>query len=594
MSSCHNKPAKAAKKPNLALCLRLLREVHPYRAGLCLILLLSFLAAPVALLTPVPLKIAVDSGLGNTPLPEVLTAILPSSLADSRLDVILISALLVILVMLLNQAQWMTCYLLGAMVGQRMVIAFRSKLFRHVQRLSFAFHDQRGSADSTYRIQWDAAAIRYVTIDVGIPFLSSTVTLAAMLYVTFKVNWQLGLVALSVSPLMIVIALFFHPRLRRNAREFKERESAAFAVIPETLGALRVVKAFAQEDRERDRFIGQSHASLKAQIRCILTECSMGMLVGLTIATGTAAVLYLGASQVLSGRLTMGELILILGYITQLYPQLRAISNTAATMQSHLASAERALSLLDEPDDVPTKPNAQRIVRARGEVRFESVSFGYPDGPKVLSNVNLDIPPGSRVGIVGRTGSGKTSMVSLLMRFFDVTGGAIYLDGVDLRDYQLADLRRQFSIVLQDPVLFSTTIKENIAYGRPDASEREIVESAKAAHAHDFITKLPDGYETRVGERGMTLSGGERQRISLARAFLANAPILILDEPTSSVDVKTEGLIMDALGRLMEGRTTFMIAHRLSTLNKCDFSVTLSEGKLETNKPTSPLTLVGA
>lgn len=565
---------------DLALCVRLFREARPYYAGMCLYFLISLMSAPVALLTPVPLKIAVDSGLGDTPLPHVLTRFLPAFLTGSPLNVILLSAILVVLTRLLAQLQSAANSLTRTMISERMVLDFRAKLFRHVQRLSFAFHDRRGSSDSTYRILWDAASIQYITIDGVIPFVSSVVTLGAMITVTFAVNWQLGLVALAVSPLLVGVALFFRPRLRHGAKHMKKLESAAFAVIPETLGALRVVKAFGQEDQEQDRFVGRARASLKAKIRYMITECGMGLLIAATTAAGTAMVLYVGAWQVLEGNLTLGELILVMGYLSQLYGPLKAISNKAATMQSQLASAERALSLLDEPFDVPEKPEALPIGRARGQIRFEEVTFRYQDCKDVFSDVSLDIKPGTRVGIAGRTGAGKTTLVSLLMRFYDVSKGAIHLDGVDLRDYRLADLRRQFSIVLQDPVLFSTTIRENIAYGRPEASDEEIVAAAKTANAHDFITNLKDGYDTVVGERGMRLSGGERQRISLARAFLTDAPILILDEPTSSVDVKTEGVIMEALSRLMENRTTFMIAHRLSTLEACNFSVCLQDGKL--------------
>jgi len=566
---------------DLALCLRLLREARPYYGGMCLYFVVSLMAAPVTLLGPVPLKVAVDSGLGDTPLPAILSRTLPGILTEGPLAVILLAAILVVLVRLIAQLQSAADSLIRTILSERMVLNFRSKLFRHVQRLSFAFHDCRGSSDSTYRILWDAASIQYITIDGLIPFVSSMVTLVAMLWVTFAVNWHLGLVALGVSPLLVVVALFFRPRLRRRAKHMKKLESSAFSVIPEALGALRVVKAFGQEDQEQERFVGRARASLQAKIRYMMTESGMGMLIGTTTAAGTAVVLYVGAWQVHSGNLTLGELILVMSYIGQLYGPLKAISNKAATMQTQLASAERALSLLDEPFDVPEKPDATAIKRAKGQVRFEAVSFHYPDGTQVLSDITVDIKPGTRVGIAGRTGAGKTTMVSLLMRFYDVSGGAISLDGVDLRDYRVADLRRQFSIVLQDPVLFSTTIGENIAYGRPEASDEEIVAAATAANAHDFITKLQDGYETLVGERGMRLSGGERQRISLARAFLTDAPLLILDEPTSSVDLKTEGVIMEALARLMEGRTTFMIAHRLSTLENCDLMVTLQDGKLE-------------
>ncbi|NNM29265.1 MAG: ABC transporter ATP-binding protein, partial [Akkermansiaceae bacterium] len=355
---------------------------------------------------------------------------------------------------------------------------------------------------------------------------------------------------------------------------------SAFSVIPETLAALRVVKAFRQEDREQGRFVGESRATLRAKIRYTVTECGMGVMVGLTTAIGTAAVLYVGARQVVEGRLTLGELLLVMSYIGQLYGPLKSIGKKVAAMQVHLASAERAFALLDEPMDVPDSPDGRPLERARGEVAFEQVSFGYEEGHDIISDASVHVPAGTRVGLAGRTGAGKTTFVSLLMRFYDVNRGKILLDGVDLRDYRLGDLRRQFSIVLQDPVLFSTTIAENIAYGRADASEEDIIAAARAADAHDFIQTLPEAYETRVGERGMRLSGGERQRISLARAFLTDAPILVMDEPTSSVDTKTEESIMEAMDRLMKGRTTFMIAHRLSTLENCDLHLRLKDGRL--------------
>jgi ATP-binding cassette subfamily B protein len=272
-------------------------------------------------------------------------------------------------------------------------------------------------------------------------------------------------------------------------------------------------------------------------------------------------------------------LLMVMAYLGQLYGPMETLSKKAADLQGSLVSAERALTLLDEASEVEERPDARPLGRATGAVAFEQVSFAYPDNPAVLHNLTFRVPPGARVGIEGKTGAGKTTLMSLLIRFYDPTSGRILLDGVDLREYRLADLRAQFAFVLQEPVLFSTTVAENIAYARPGASQEEVVAAAKAANAHDFITSLPDGYETRVGERGMRLSGGERQRISLARAFLKDAPILILDEPTSSVDVKTEGLILEALRRLMQGRTTFMIAHRLSTLADCDVRVRIEAGR---------------
>jgi ATP-binding cassette subfamily B protein len=281
-----------------------------------------------------------------------------------------------------------------------------------------------------------------------------------------------------------------------------------------------------------------------------------------------------------SGALTLGDLTIILAYLAQLYDPLKTLSNRSATIQSSMASAERAFALLDQAPDVVERPNARTLGRSTGALSFENVSFSYGDERHVLKNITMEIPAGTRLGIAGTTGAGKTTLFSLLPRFYDPIAGRIRLDGVDLRDYKLADLRNQFAIVLQEPVLFSRSIAENIAYARPDASEAEIIEAAKAANAHDFILGLPDGYETRVGERGMRLSGGERQRISLARAFLKDAPILILDEPTSSVDVKTEAGIMESMERLMAGRTTIMIAHRLSTLASCDMRIEVEDGRL--------------
>jgi ATP-binding cassette subfamily B protein len=369
-------------------------------------------------------------------------------------------------------------------------------------------------------------------------------------------------------------------RLRRRSREVRKLESATLAVVQEVLAAVRVVKAFGQEDRERDRFVRQSEEGTRARLRVTLASGVLGLLVGLTIAGGTAAVLFLGVRHVQAGILTLGELLLVMAYLAQLYGPMETVSKKVADLQASLVGAERAFALLDEAPDVRERPDARPLARAEGAVTFRDVSFAYPDNPPVLHHVSFTVEPGTRVGIEGTTGAGKTTLVSLLTRFYDPTAGQILLDGVDLRDYRLADLRHQFAIVLQDAVLFSATVADNIAYARPDATDAEIIAAAKAANAHDFISRLPQGYETLVGERGMRLSGGERQRLALARAFLKDAPLLILDEPTSSVDSRTEGLIMDALERLMRGRTTFIIAHRLSTLASCDVRLRVEHGRL--------------
>jgi ATP-binding cassette subfamily B protein len=319
---------------------------------------------------------------------------------------------------------------------------------------------------------------------------------------------------------------------------------------------------------------------MSARMRAMLQEYVYALLTGLVVASGTAAVLYLGVRDTLSGDLLLGNLLLIISYLKQLYDPLKTIGQQFASKQKAMASAERVFALLDELPEVPERPGAHAIERAAGAVCFEDVSFTYPGMMQAaLRDVTLNVPAGSRVGIAGKTGSGKTTLTSLLIRFYDPTDGKILLDGRDIRDLKLADLRNQIALVLQEPVLFATTIAENIAYGRPDADQDEIVAAAQAANAHDFIERLPDGYDTVVGERGMTLSGGERQRIALSRAFLRDSPIVILDEPTSSVDVQTEALIMEAMQRLMIGRTTFMIAHRLGTLAGCDLLLRLDHGR---------------
>jgi ATP-binding cassette, subfamily B, bacterial len=564
---------------DLALFARLLRRARPYWVHVAGFFGLSLLAAPLALLAPLPVKLAVDSVIGSHPLPGFLTAFLPAG-ATSQSGSLFVVASLVVIIALLSQLQDFGASLLRTTAGQKIVLAFRRDLFRHAQRLSLAYHDSKGSADSIYRIQWDAASIQYIAIDGVIPFATAALTVGTMLYVTFKLDWQLALVALVVAPVLVLISHVYRVRLRGQYREAKELESAAQSVLHEVLGAVRVVKAFGQETREADRFADRADQTLRAHLRLTRAEGTLGLLARTTTAFGTSIVLFIGVRHVQSGVLTLGSLLLLLGYLGQLYAPMRTIGQKVAAMQKHLASAERAFALLDATPDVQERPHARPINRAEGAITFRDVSFAYDPERVVLRNVSFQVPPGARVGIAGATGAGKTTLVNLLTRFYDPTEGAIFLDGVDVRDYRLADLRNQFALVLQDPVLFATSIRENIAYARPSASNEEIIEAAKAASADNFIVNLPAGYDTIVGERGMKLSGGERQRISLARAFLKNAPILVLDEPTSSVDVQTEALIVDAMDRLMHGRTSFMIAHRLSTLSSCDMHLEVADGRI--------------
>src|SRR5256712_3720226 len=555
----------AIRHTDVTLYRRLWRQVRPYRMYIGGLLLLSLLSTPLAVLAPLPLKIAVDSVIGSHPVHRFLGALLPAAAEHSRTAVLALAAVLLVAIAVLSQLQGLAISLLRTYTGEKLVLAFRAHLFRHVQLLSLSYHDSRGTADSVYRIQYDAPAIQWIAIDGVIPFISAGFALAGMIWVTARIDLQLALVALLISPVLWSISRAYGRRLRSRWHDVYKLQSSAMSVVQEVVAAVRVVKAFGQEDREQKRFIHHAREGLWARIRVAFAEGGLGLLVGLTTAAGTALVLLIGTRHVQSGILTLAELLLVIAYLSQLCGPLQTLSSMAAHLQSSLASAERAFSLLDQAPDVAERQNARRITPAPGAAALQNVSFAYDNNQPVLHDISFEISPGTRVGIMGTTGAGKTTLVGLLTRFYDPTVGRILLDTVDLRDYRLADLRNQFAIVLQEPVLFSTSIAENIAYAHPAAAHQDIVAAAKAANAHEFIVGLSQGYETRVGERGMRLSGGERQRLSLARAFLKDAPILILDEPTSSVDVGAEAAILEAMERLMHGRTTFVIAHRLTT-----------------------------
>lgn len=569
-----------AKYSDLKLIRRILRQARPYWLNILGILLLSLLSTPLALLYPVPLKIAVDSVIGSQPLPGFLAVLLPTAIKNSSSSLIVLTAVLVVVIPLLDGIKSLGESWLRTYTGEKLVIGFRANLFRHVQRLSISYHDSKGTSDSLYRIQYDANAIKHIAIDGVIPLFSASFTFAAMLYVIFRIEWQLALIALTVSPALLLLGSIYRRHARPKWKDLHKLQSSAMSVVQEVLTMHRVVKAFGQENREHQRFVDRYGKALKANINLSLLESTLNLLISLTTAIGTGFVLFIGLRSVQAQTLTLGNLLLVIGYLSNLYSPLKTMSRKMSSLQYQLTSAERAFLLLEESPEVHERPNGRQLLRAKGAVSFRNVSFGYSNNRLVLQNISFDITPGTRLGIAGKTGAGKTSLLNLLTRFYDPTEGNILLDGVNLKDYKLADLRNQFSIVLQEPVLFSSSIAENIGYARPDASEEEIIKAARMANIHNFILNLPDGYQTEVGERGMCLSGGERQRIALARAFLKDAPILILDEPTSSVDMKTEAAIMEAIERLMKGRTTFMIAHRLSTLESCDLMLVMESGQM--------------
>jgi ATP-binding cassette, subfamily B, bacterial len=563
----------------LALYRRLLLQARPYWVHLLAALSLNLLSSPLALLAPLPLKLAVDSVLGSQAIPDFLQALFPGLAQASDTALLLFAVGLLLAITLLRQSQGVVNWVLYTYTSERLLQDFRAKLFRHVQRLSLSYHDSKGSTDSIYRIQYDAYSLQGITLNGVIPLLTSAATLTGMIVVIARLDWQLAFVALGVAPVLFVLSRAFSQQLRHRWTEIKKLDSSAMSVVQEVLGAVRVVKAFGREEHEHGRFLLHSRKRISRQIQVAFLQGSFELLVGMTTTAGTAAALFIGVMHVRSGALTLGELLVVMAYLAQFYSPLSTVSKLVTDLQSSLVSAERAFSLFDELPEVIERPDARPLQRASGGITFRDVSFSYDGAHPILHDISFEVPPGTRVGIAGETGAGKTTLVSLLMRFYDATAGQILLDEVDLRDYKLADLRNQFAMVLQDPVLLSASIAENIAYARPGAAEDEIIEAAKLADAHDFIVRLPEGYQTPVGERGMRLSGGERQRISLARAFLKDAPILILDEPTSSVDMHTEALILDAMRRLMRGRTCFLISHRPAALKDCDMTLVIENGR---------------
>ena len=559
---------------------KIFNQAKPYWFHMAVLFLLSLLATPIALLQPYAIKLIVDSGFGSTTPPGWIRWIFPSNFTFSFNKIILIAALLVILIALIDNIVIFISWLLSTYIGEKLVLNFRTTLFNHIQRLSLSYHDTKGTSDSLYRIQWDTMCIRQLLLAQLTPLISAFITLFAMIGVMFSINWRFALIALSLTPCLIILTKLSTNKLKKDWYKVKDAESNAMSVIHEVLSSLRIVKSFGQEESENDRFTNRSNTAVQGQIKLARTEAGYSFVVGIILAIGTALFIYVGATFVHAGQITLGELILVMAYLTQIFGPLQSIVKNLNEIQSSMSSIDRVFSVLDEVKEIKENAHALSLTRTSGRFMFEHVSFSYVGGKPTLKDISFQVEPGDRVGIMGSTGAGKSTIVSLLMRFYDPGAGTILIDNTDIRDYRLADYRKQFSIVLQEPVLFSTTIKENIRYGRPGATDEEIIQAAKLANAHNFIINHKDGYDMMVGERGMQLSGGERQRISIARAFIKNAPVLILDEPTSSLDSKTEALVMEATDRLMEDRTTFMITHRLDTLQNCNLILHFENGKL--------------
>jgi len=530
---------------------------------------------------PLPLKIAVDSVIGDRPLPAMLQRLVPSNLAGSATVNLVVMLAALVLLAVVSNFQTLASWLLQTYTGERLVFELRNRLFWHAQRLSLTTHDRRGVNDIAYRIQHDAPAIQYIFIQGVLPLITATLAFGGMFYVVAHIDPSMALVAMVLSPVLLIAARRSSRRVRKAWQWVKKLDTSAMLLMNEALASIRVVKAFTTEDFEDSRFRLRSRERMKEQIRLASIQAGYHLLISFAIAAGSAAALLIGIRHVKMGLITLGDLLLVMAYVAQLYDPLRTISSKIPELQSWTVSLERAFALFEDSPELAESSAEADTPRVSGDVIFENVTFDYPTGGRALHQVSCVIPAGTRVGIVGPSGSGKTTFVNLLTRFYEPTSGRILLDGIDLHDYKVAQLRQQFAVISQEPVLFSATVADNIAYGRCEASREQVIGAAIAARAHDFIMSLPQAYDTKIGDGGSRLSGGQRQRLAIARAFLKDAPLLILDEPTSALDVGTESELLESMVDVMQGRTTFVIAHRLNTIRNCDVLLVLEKGTLK-------------
>jgi subfamily B ATP-binding cassette protein MsbA len=454
----------------------------------------------------------------------------------------------------------------------------RRTLYHHIQRLSLSYHDQKKTGDLISRVTSDIDAIQDFISQALLGILVNALTLIGMLAIMFYLNWRFTLIALSVAPLLFVVVYSYTRRIKRASRAVRQKEGEVVSVVEEVLSSIRVVKAFAREDYEQRRFEQQSMESVETALRARSLKAKLAPVVQVIVAAGTCLVLWYGVRLVLSGGMTPGSLLVFLLYLGKMYKPMRELSKMTDTMSKSSVGYERVREVVDTDREIRNLPNARPAPHFKGAIEFSHVAFGYSPELITLRDVSFKIEPGQVAALVGPTGAGKSTIASLVARFYDPSKGEVRIDGSDIRSYKLKSLRSQISFVLQENLLFHAAIWQNIAYGKPEASREEIIEAARLANAHEFIESMPKGYDTIVGERGVTLSGGQRQRVAIARAIIRNAPILIMDEPTSSLDAASEELVFEALGRLMVGRTSIVIAHRLATVRRADIILVLDTG----------------
>src|SRR6516165_7900723 len=550
---------------------KLLPYLAPYRWLAVWALLQVFLIAGFELLKPWPLQVVIDNVLGGKPFPF-------SALTSSPSGLLLLACLGIIVVHLGAGVLTLLHNYTTIGVGQRMVNDLRGALYAHLQRLSLAFHSRQRVGDLLYRITADSFAVQAMIMNGVLPILSAVVLLCGMLVVLFPLDPMLTLLSLTVVPILFAVISGFNQKIVDIATQVRNTESRVYSVVQWAMSSIKLVQAFTKEEEEHRRFMGASRESLRATLRLYSWQTVYSGAVNLVIAGGTALVIFVGARAVMSGTLSIGQLIVFISYLAQLYAPINTMTQSWGLIAGARAGARRVFEVLDAEPDLKDGTQTFPPSGARGEVTWSGVSFRYrPDTP-ILVGIDLKVPAGSKTAIVGPTGAGKSTLLGLLPRFYDPSAGSVAIDGIDVREYTLRSLRNQIGMVLQPPLIFPLSVRDNIAYGRPGADDAAIEHAARLARIDELIASLPAGYDTLLGESGASLSEGEKQRITIARALLRDAPILILDEPTSALDVTTEALVMAGIERLMAGRTTFIIAHRLSTVRRCDQIVVLRAG----------------
>ncbi|MBZ5611074.1 MAG: ABC transporter ATP-binding protein/permease [Acidobacteriia bacterium] len=532
------------------------------------------------LLEPWPLKIVLDNVLRSRPIHGWLNRMILSTAGANKLSILEFATMAVLIIAVVGAACSYIEKFVTTSTGQWVMHDLRRALYAHIQKLSLTYHDQKQTGDLISRVTSDIDAIQSFITSGLLGALVNSLTLVGMVGVMLYINWRFTLIALSVAPPLFLVVYTFTRRIKKAAREMRKKEGEIVSVIQEVLSSIRVVKAFAREDYEQRRLEEESLEGIEIAMRARSLKARLAPLVEIIVAAGTCLVLWFGARMALSGSLSAGSLVVFILYLGKMYKPMQELSKMTDTYSKAAVGYERIQEVLNTHGEVKDLPGARLAPALKGRIQFQRVNFSYRAGTQVLRDVSFEIEPGQVAALVGPTGAGKTTIISLIPRFYDPDSGRVKIDGYDVRTFKQKSLRQQISFVLQDTLLFHAPVWNNIAYGKPNASRSEILRAAALANAHEFIDKMPDGYDTMIGERGVTLSGGQRQRIAIARAIIRGSPILILDEPGSGLDAGTEKLVFEALDRLMEGKTSIVIAHRLATIQRADIILVIKDGAI--------------